>query len=75
MPFGSVRIGDVEQDLADGQAAQQDHHVDREQLAPGLVGRPVVQPALRHHVEPGVAEAGDEAHGAPGNGLDEDAVD
>ena len=64
------RVGQVQQELAAADPAEHDHHVGGQNLPPGLVGRPVVQPALGHHVEAGAAEAGQEAHGDPGPGLD-----
>ena len=68
-------IGDVQEPLAAGGGAQHDHHVEREQLAPGLVGRLVVQPALDHHVQPGVAEPGRQADHGPARGMDPHRMD
>ena len=68
------RVCQVQKELTGADADQHDDHVGGEQLPARFVGRPVVQPALGHDVESGAAEAGDEAHGEPGDGLDEDGV-
>jgi hypothetical protein len=68
-------IGQVQKQLAQRHAGEQHHHVNRQELAAGPVGGAVVEPALRHDIEPGIGEPGDEAHGGPGERLDGGGVD
>ncbi len=64
------RIGHVQQQLAQRQAGKHHHHIDRQQLTAAFIGGAVVEPALRHDINPGVGEAGHEAHGGPGERFD-----
>jgi hypothetical protein len=71
----ALRVGEVEQELAGGQAAHLDHHVEREQPAAGLVGGAAVEPALGDDEGAGEAVAGEQAHEEPGHGLDEQRME
>src|SRR3546814_19402484 len=62
---GAGGVRDAEQELAERRAAGLGDEIDGEQGgARAVVGAPV-QPALRHHVEAGKAEAGQRAHEGP----------
>ena len=69
------RVGDVEQQLAAGHAAEHDDHIDRQQLTAVLVGAAGVQPALGDDVKAGVGEPGDQSYRHPGDRIDEDDME
>ena len=65
------RIGEHQQKLRRAEAYVEHHHVDGEQAAAILAARPIVEPALRDHVNARQAEAGHHAHGAPDERIDQ----
>ena len=64
--FGRLRPGEHQQELRAPQSHVQDQHVDGEQLSAIGARGPVVEPALRHHVDAREADTGQEAHQCPG---------
>ena len=66
----TVLAAGTDHQLADGQPAHRDDHVERQHLAPCLVGRLVVQPAFADDIHAGKAESGENAHQGPDHRID-----
>ncbi len=68
-------IGHVDQALGNNDPQHLHDQIGRERPPPVLVGGAVVQPALGHHVDAGIAEADDDAHHRPGDRIDDGGED